>query len=231
MGRGGPPASGWEEPRDPGQLRKQRPGSGAGRAAGAELRAARAGWRGESGVLTEVSSRYTSGYWKDSMAGAERGLKRGSADEAGRGLRRRAACQRVNRRTAGRPACMGGLTVELCAKQEDAVRGREPLPGGRAQAAARGSGVAARTPERAHSSLCRSASRARAHGGARWRRRRRHRATQLRDRPPAAPCYPAFPPFFAPGKGNFASSLAWAGFPQPARPPATLDVVKEMLRS
>lgn len=205
---------------------------GARGAAGAELRAARAGWRGESGVLTEVSSRYTSGYWKDSMAGAERGLKRGSADEAGRGLRRRAACQRVNRQTAGRPACMGGLTVELCAKQEDAVRGREPLPGGRAQAAARGSGVAARAPERAHSSLCRSASRARAHGGARWpRRRRRHRATQLRDRPPAAPRYPAFPPFFAPGKGNFASSMAWAGFPQPARPPATLDVVKEMLRS
>lgn len=164
-----------------------------------------AGWRGESGVLTEVSSRYTSGYWKDSMAGAGRGLKVGIAGEAGRGLRRRAACEPASGRAESWRAGVHGRTH--CGAVRQAGRrcgpGREPLPGGRAQAAARGSGVGARAPERAHSSLCRSASRARAHGGARWRRR----ATPLGDRPPAAPHYPAFPPF-TPGKGNFASSLS-----------------------
>lgn len=197
---------------------------GARGAAGAELRA---GWRGENEVLTEVSSRYTSGYWKDSMAGAGSGLKRGSASEAGRGLRRKAACQRANRRTAGRPACMGGLTVELCAKQEDAVgEAGSPSPAGGPK----------RRQEGAESPRGRRSGRTAPSAGApaapgRTEEHAGDAATPLGDRPPAAPRYPAFPPFFAPGKGNFASPLAWAGFPQPARPPATLDVVEEMLRS
>jgi hypothetical protein len=61
------------------------------------------------------------------MAGSGRGLKGGSAGEAGRGLRRRAACERAS----GQPACTGGLTVGQCAKQEDAVgKAGSPSPAG-----------------------------------------------------------------------------------------------------
>lgn len=225
VGRGRPPAPRWEEPHDPGaapQTKAEEPARGARGAAGAEPRTARAGWHGESGVLTEVSSRYTSGYWKDSMAGAGRGLKVGSAGEAGRGLRRRAACERADSWRAGVHGRTHGGAVRQAGRRWRP--GREPLPGGRAQAAARGSGVAARAPERAHSSLCRSASRAPARGGA----RRRRRATLLGDRPPAAPRYSAFLPF-TPGKGNFYLFPGLGRLSSPLQP-ATLDMEEEMLQ-
>lgn len=205
VGCGRPPASGWEEPCDPGGSANKGRGAARGERGLREPSCGRRGpgRRGESGVLTEVSSRYTSGYWKDSMAGAGRGLKGGSAGEAGRGLRRRVACKRARGQLAGR-ACTGGFNGGAVRQAGRRCRqGREPLPGGRAQAAARGSGVAARAPERAHSSLCRSASRARAGSRRSTLATPRHATRQPASRSPALPRLPSF----APRKENFASSL------------------------
>lgn len=224
VGRGRSPAPRWEEPRDPGEAPQTKAGEPEGDARG--LREPSCGRRGPCGAVR-------AGYSLRSRRGTRRGTgrtawpepgvgrRRGRAGKAGRGLRRRAACEQADSWRAGVHGRTHGAAVRQAGRR--CRLGREPLPGGRAQAAARGSGVAARAPERAHSSLCRSASRARAHGGARWRRR----ATPLGDQPPAAPRYPAFPPF-APGKRNFAFSLAIASFPQPACSPATLDMEEEM---
>lgn len=67
-----------EEPRAPGRF-SQTKAEGEGREAGGKGLRVRQGRRGAGRtpavVLTAVSSRYTSGYWEDSMAGASRGSR------------------------------------------------------------------------------------------------------------------------------------------------------------
>lgn len=157
-----------EEPRAPGRFlaNKGRGGGeeGTGQAKGCgESRCSRrqqrhrrrgAGWAG-AGVLTAVSSRYTSGYWKDSMAGANRerrGARAAGADASALAWLQGEAGARAG---AGRAAAGRGLSARARAtrpaapqrrrggsrKQLSARPGAPPRRAGPAAAvAARGSG-------------------------------------------------------------------------------------------
>lgn len=216
VGRGRSPVPRWEEPRDPSPHGKQRPGSGAGcRDAGLrEPSCGRCGpggavrrERGTHGGLVPVHVGVLEGQHGRGQARAS-----GGAGEAGRGLRRRAAGERAGGQlAAGAHGRTRGGAVRQAGRR--CRRAREPLPGGRAQAAARGRGVAARAPERAHSSLCRLAGRAhdraaRVHGGA----RPRQRATPPGDRPPAAE--PLAFPLSAPARETLPLPQPWPPFPR-----------------
>lgn len=222
VGRGRPPAPRWEEPHDPRAAPQTKAEERRRGAAGAEPRTARAGWHGESGVLTEVSSRYTSGYWKDSMAGAGRGLKVGSAGEAGRGLRRRAACERADSWRAG----VHGRTHGGAGRQAGrrCRPGREPLPGGRAQAAARGSGVSS-AGARAGAQLPLQERQPRPGARRSTQATQRHAARRPASGSPALSRLPSFRAqegklYLFPGLGRLSSPLQ----------PATLDMEEEMLQ-
>lgn len=114
------------------------------------------------------------------------GLAAGRGWGAGRGRAGGGGCGgRLSARTlTTRPAASGEDVLEA---GSNCRRGREPLPGGRAQRRLRrqeGAGGAVRAPGRAHSSLCRSAGRARAaraHGPP-----RRGRVAATPARPPRA---------------------------------------------
>lgn len=193
--------------------------------------------RARAGVLTAVSSRYTSGYWKDSMARGGRGAAWGRglrvwarAGRAGRGARL-GRWRGPSGRRRWRAALAGAPTSGPAARRrggEDVLeagsncrRDREPLPGGRAQRRLRrqeGAGGAVRAPGRAHSSLCRSAGRARAARAHGPPRRGRAAATPARRRGPPrrAPAGVAPAPAghtvrgtrpVTPGRGHHASSL------------------------
>lgn len=133
VGLGRSPVPRWEEPRDPGRLRKQRPGSRAGRR-GAGMRepscgpggAARAGYSRRSRPGTRRGTGRTA--WPEPGA-SSRGCGRGWARTAAAGSGRRAAGG--GRVSSWRPARTGGLAAGLCAKQEDAVgEARSPSPAG-----------------------------------------------------------------------------------------------------